>query len=67
MNPAKNVEIGKHVWIAPSSVIMKGASIGEGCIVGSHSMVNKKIQKFCLVVGTPAHVVKEDVYWTRDK
>lgn len=66
INPAKDVIIGKHVWIAPSSVIMKGAILGDGCIVGSHSMVNKSIPKSCLAVGMPAKVVKEAVSWTRD-
>ena len=66
INPAKDVIIGKHVWIAPSSVIMKGAILGDGCIVGSHSMVNKSIPYSCLAVGMPAKVVKEAVSWTRD-
>lgn len=35
INPAKDVELGNHIWIAPHSVIMKGAKVGDGCIVGS--------------------------------
>lgn len=66
INPAKDIIIGNHVWIAPSSVIMKGANIGNGCVVGSHSMVNKNVPENCLVVGLPAHVVKEDIHWTRE-
>lgn len=66
LNPAKDVIIGNHVWIAPSSVIMKGAEISDGCVVGSHSMVNKAIPKNCLVVGMPARVVKENIHWTRE-
>ena len=66
INPAKDVIIGKHVWIAPNSVIMKGAVIGDGCIVGSSSMVNKQIPESSLAVGTPAKVVKENVSWTRE-
>lgn len=66
LNPAKNVKIGNHVWIAPSSVVMKGAEINDGCVVGSHSMVNKIIPKNCLVVGMPARIVKENIHWTRE-
>ena len=65
INPAKDVVVGKHVWIAPSSVIMKGAIIGDGCVVGSHSMVNKMVPDNCLIVGIPAHVVKEGIHWAR--
>ena len=66
INPAKDVIIGKHVWIAPNSIVMKGAILGDGCIVGSNTMVNKEIPESCLAVGMPAKVVKEAVRWTRD-
>jgi len=66
INQARDVIIGKHVWIAPSSVIMKGSVIGDGCIIGSHSMVNKQINAYSLAVGMPAKVVKENVTWTRE-
>lgn len=66
LNPAASVQIGNHVWIAPSSVVMKGANIGDGVIVGSHTMVNKKVSANVLVVGMPMRVIKENVYWTRE-
>lgn len=66
LNPAASVCIGKHVWIAPSSVVMKGADIGDGVVVGSHTMVNKKIPANVLAVGMPMRIVKEDIYWTRE-
>lgn len=66
INPAQNVIVGNHVWIAPSSVIMKGAEIGNGCIIGSHSMVNKTIPEKCMAVGMPAKVVKEEIRWSRE-
>ena len=66
INPAQDVIIGRHVWIAPGSTVLKGAVIGDGCIVGSHSLVNKTIPANSLVVGMPARVVKEDILWTRE-
>lgn len=66
LNPAKDVELGQHIWIARRSVIMKGAKIGDGCIVGSHTMVNKTIPNNCLVVGMPAKIVRENVHWTKE-
>ena len=66
INSAKDVIIGKHVWVAPNSVIMKGAILGDECIIGSHSFVSKTIPESCLAVGMPAKVVKENVHWTRD-
>lgn len=66
INPANDIIIGNHVWIAPSSVIMKGAEIGNGCVVGSHSMVNKSFPENSLIVGMPAHIAKEKIRWTRE-
>jgi len=66
INMAKSVTIGSHVWVAPSSVIMKGAKIGDGSIVASHSMVNSEVPCNCLVAGMPSRVVKTDIHWTRE-
>lgn len=67
INPSKSVIIGNRVWIAPDSKIMKGAEIGDGCIIGSNTMVNKSVPPQCLAVGMPAKVVKRGVFWTREK
>ena len=67
INPAKNVIIGNHVWIAPNSKVMKGVTIGNGCIIGSDSMVTKDLPCNVLAVGHPAKIVKENIKWTREK
>ena len=61
INPPKSVFIGEHVWIAPDCKIMKGVTIGNGSIIGSSSVVTKSVPDFCLAVGMPAKVVKENV------
>ena len=66
INPAKSIHIGDHVWIAPNSKIMKGVTIGDGCIIGSDTMVTKDLSNNVLAVGYPAKIVKTDVRWTRD-
>ena len=67
LNPAKDVVIGSHVWIAPKSTIMKGANISNGCIIGSDTMVSKSVPENSLAVGHPAKVVKQNIRWTREK
>lgn len=66
INPAKPIRIGNHVWIAPGSEVMKGVVVGDGCIIGSQTMVTKDVPANCLVVGRPARVVKENIRWTRE-
>lgn len=63
INPAKNVQIGNHVWCGASVIIMKGATIGDGSVIGMDSMVIKDIPSHSLAVGKPAKVIKENIYW----
>lgn len=67
LNPAGSVILGNHVWVAPNAKIMKGAEIGDGSVIGSDTMINKKIPPHVLAVGMPARVVKENIEWTREK
>lgn len=65
INPPKDVEIGNHVWVCPHSTIMKNCKIGDGSIIGSNSVVTKDVPPYSLAVGTPAHVVKQNIRWER--
>ena len=67
INPAKDVVIGNHVWVAPNTKIMKGAQIGDGAIIGSDTMVSHHVPENALAVGHPAKIVKSDVEWTRER
>lgn len=53
------ISIGKNTWIGEGVIIMPGVNIGEGCIIGAHSVVSKNIPDFTIAVGTPATVVKQ--------
>ncbi len=53
------ISIGKNTWIGESSMIMSGVTIGEGCVIGAHSIVNKDIPDYCIAVGSPAKVIKK--------
>jgi acetyltransferase-like isoleucine patch superfamily enzyme len=66
INPAKSINIGEHVWIAPNTKIMKGVTIGSGSIIGSDTIVTKDLPSNILAVGHPAKIVKTDVRWTRE-
>lgn len=52
------VKIGNKCWIGEGVVIMPGVEIGEGCVIGAHSIVNKSIPPKTIAVGAPAKVVK---------
>jgi len=54
----KPVSIGNNVWIGENVCILSGVNIGDGCIIGANSVVNKDIPYNCIAVGSPAKVVK---------
>lgn len=57
------INIGDHVWIGMNSVILKGVTLGDGCIVAAGSIVNKSFPAKCLIGGIPAKIIKENVAW----
>jgi len=64
MNEDKSIIIGNHVWIGCRTLILKGAEIGDGCIVGASSLVNKKFDlKNSVIVGNLARGTKEKIFW----
>ena len=54
----KSVLIGCNVWLGDGVVVLGGASIGDGCIVGANSVVNSAIPAYCIAVGSPARPIR---------
>ncbi|MBD3238210.1 MAG: acyltransferase [Candidatus Moranbacteria bacterium] len=52
----KPVEIGKRVWLAGQSVILKGVKVNNDSVVGFRAVVTKDIPKKSLAVGNPAKI-----------
>lgn len=46
-------KIGKRCYIGPNTVITKGVTIGDGCIIGAFSLVNKNILPGTKAFGIP--------------
>ena len=44
-------------------MILKGVTIGEGAVVGANSLVTKDVPPHCLSIGSPAKVVRENIFW----
>jgi acetyltransferase-like isoleucine patch superfamily enzyme len=52
----QKVSIGNCTYIGPKSIISKGITIGDHCIIGAASFVNKSLPSFSVAHGTPAKV-----------
>lgn len=53
------VVIEEDVWIGEKVSILPNVTIGRGCVIGAHSMVNKSIPPYSLVAGCPARVIRQ--------
>lgn len=49
--------IGNNCYLAPNVIIAKGVQLGDGCIVGANSFVNKSFSAGCKIAGTPAKLI----------
>ncbi|NLB78095.1 MAG: acyltransferase [Clostridiaceae bacterium] len=49
--------IGSCCHIGSMSVIVKGVQIGNHCVIGANSFVNKDIPDYSIAVGSPARII----------
>lgn len=65
---SKRVTIGNDVWIGENCFIKSGLTIGDGSIIGAHSVVTKNVEPYSIVVGNPSKILrfrfdKETIEW----
>lgn len=64
INSGGNIIVGNHVWFGYGAVILKDTVIGDNCIIGTQTVVAKKVLPTNSVsVGNPSHVIRENVGW----
>jgi acetyltransferase-like isoleucine patch superfamily enzyme len=52
------IRIGQDVWIGCKATILRGATIGDRCVIGAHALVKSEIPEDMLAVGIPAHAIR---------
>ncbi len=57
----KPIYIEDNVWIGTNCIILAGVRIGEGSIVAANSVVNKDVEPYTIVGGSPAKFIKKRV------
>ena len=51
------IVIGAQSWVAANCFVGPGVSVGEGAVVGAHSVVVKDVPAWTVVAGNPARVI----------
>jgi virginiamycin A acetyltransferase len=54
-----NTIVDNDVWIGNSATIMPGITIGNGAIIGAHSLVTKDVEPYSIVGGNPAKPIRK--------
>jgi serine acetyltransferase len=52
------VEIGNDVWIGDRTILVSGAKIRDGCVIGAGSVVTKEIPPYTIAAGSPARIIR---------
>lgn len=66
INRPKDVVIGNQVWVGYRTLLLAGAHIGTGSIVGAGAVTSSGFGNHVLIAGCPAKVIRENVCWSRD-
>jgi acetyltransferase-like isoleucine patch superfamily enzyme len=55
------VRIGPDVWVGTKVSVLRGVTVGRGCVLAAHALVNKDIPAYSVAVGVPARVIRDRV------
>jgi len=52
------INIGNDVWIGEGAFIRRGISIGDGAVIAARAVVNRDVEPYAIVAGSPARLVR---------
>ncbi|MDZ4873674.1 MAG: 2,3,4,5-tetrahydropyridine-2,6-dicarboxylate N-acetyltransferase [Chroococcidiopsis cubana SAG 39.79] len=55
--PPTSIEIGNDAWIGTRAVLLRGACIGDGAIVGAGAVIDFEVPAYAIAAGNPARIV----------
>jgi acetyltransferase-like isoleucine patch superfamily enzyme len=55
---ARPIMVGNNVWIGAGVSVLPGVTIGDNCVIGAGSVVNRDIPSNTLAAGNPCKVIK---------
>ncbi|HVL90001.1 MAG TPA: acyltransferase [Actinomycetota bacterium] len=52
------VKIGEDCWFGEKTTVLRGVTVGRGCVIASHALVNRDLPPLSVAGGVPARVLK---------
>lgn len=62
----KKTVIGENCFIGIGAAIQAGTILGKQCIVGANSVVRGEFPDYCVIVGSPAKIIKKYNFETQN-
>lgn len=56
---ARPITVGDNVWFGAHVSVLPGVTIGDNCVIGAGSVVNKDIPANSLAAGNPCRVIRQ--------
>ena len=65
INPSESITLGSHVWLGKGATVLKGASIGDHCVVATTALVTRSTETVtcAILAGSPAKPTRRDITW----
>jgi len=54
----RDVRVGHNVWVGYGACFLRGATVGDNCVIGTNTVVTKDIPADAVVAGAPARVLR---------
>jgi acetyltransferase-like isoleucine patch superfamily enzyme len=54
----RDVRVGNNVWVGYGACFLRGATVGDNCVVGTSTVVTKDVPDDAVVAGVPARVLR---------
>jgi acetyltransferase-like isoleucine patch superfamily enzyme len=54
----RDVRIGHNVWIGYGASFLRGVTVGDNCVVGTYTVVNRDVPANAVVAGVPVRILR---------
>jgi acetyltransferase-like isoleucine patch superfamily enzyme len=54
----RDVRIGHNVWVGYGASFLRGATVGDNCVVGTYAVVTRDVPANAVVGGVPARILR---------
>src|SRR3954470_3657473 len=54
----RDVRVGHNVWVGYGACFLRGATVGDNCVIGTNTVITKDVAANAVVAGAPARVLR---------